>query len=156
MVSPSPSGSDGGLPAGAVVALWSVQIPLGWLLCDGSAVPEGSQYDKLRALVNGKLPDLRGVFLRGAGQNGEAAYRYEGDASRAIGSLQLDEFKAHVHAFDDFTFSENNGVPGKAWGSAGKSDIDNSPGSPFKHETAAAGGGETRPKNAAVNWIIKY
>lgn len=156
--SDSPARKEGGegVPTGTVVALWGESVPAGWLPCDGSPIPEGAQYDRLRRSLGGKLPDLRGLFLRGAGQNGDPAYRYEGDAARAFGQLQQDEFKSHAHGFDDYTFSENDGVPGKAWGSSGKSDIDNSPGSPFKHDTAGSGGGETRPKNAAVNWIIKY
>jgi microcystin-dependent protein len=144
------------VPPGTIVAYRSGRIPDGWLLCDGSAIPEGEQYGRLRELIGATVPDLRGLFLRGIGQNSDPAYRYEGDAARGLSELQQDDFKAHSHRFDDYTFSQNAGSGGKAWGSAGGSDIDNSPGSPFAHETAAAGGGETRPKNAAVYWIIKY
>ncbi|QSA96431.1 tail fiber protein [Methylococcus sp. EFPC2] len=157
-VPPAAAGSPGseGVPAGTIAAYWSSQAPAGWLLADGSPIPEGAQYDRLRAIVNGNLPDLRGLFLRGLGQNADPAFRYEGDAARTLAQFQQDEFKSHAHVFDDFTFSENTGVPGKAWGNSGGSDIDNTPGSPFSHSTAASGGGETRPKNAGVYWIIKY
>lgn len=153
--SPSPASQQ--VPAGTIVAYWSSRAPGGWLPCDGSPVPEGSEFDELRAMTGPRLPDLRGLFLRGLGQNGDTAYRYGGDAARTLGQLQPDGLKSHEHPFDDFTFSENSGVaPGKAWGQAGRSDLDNSPASPFRHATAAAGGEETRPKNAAVYWIIKY
>jgi hypothetical protein len=144
------------VPPGTIVAYRSSRVPEGWLPCDGSAIPDGEQYGKLRELIGATVPDLRGLFLRGIGQNGDAAFRFPGDAARGLGDLQQDELKAHSHRFDDYTFSQNSGSGGKAWGSAGSSDIDNSPGSPFSHETAVYGGGETRPKNAAVYWIIKY
>jgi microcystin-dependent protein len=154
---PPPAHEVGTTPPGSIVAYASERIPDGWLLCDGSSIPEGPAYERLREIFKtGKLPDLRGVFLRGVGQNADPAFRYSGDASREVLQFQADEFKAHEHRFDDFTFSENSGVPGKAWGSSGKSDIDNSPGSPFSHLTASSGGAETRPKNAAVYWMIKY
>lgn len=145
-----------GVPAGTVVAHWSEKVPDGWLLCDGSLVPEGPRYDRLRAVIGGNLPDLRGLFLRGIGQNSNPAFRYEGDAARGLWQFQQDEFKSHDHKFDDYTFSANAGYGGTAWGSAGASDLDNVPGSPFLHATAKTGGEETRPRNAAVYWIIKY
>lgn len=145
-----------GVPPGTVVAYWSERIPDGWLLCDGSLVPEGPRYDRLRGVIGGNLPDLRGLFLRGIGQNSNPGFRYEGDAARGLWQFQQDEFKEHEHKFDDYTFSANAGYGGTAWGSAGASDLDNVPGSPFLHATARTGGEETRPKNAAVYWIIKY
>jgi hypothetical protein len=145
-----------GVPPGTLVAYWSSRIPDGWLLCDGSAVPEGARYDRLRGLIGERVPDLRGLFLRGIGQNADPAFRYEGDAGRTLAQLQQDELKSHAHVFDDYTFSENAGSGGNAWGSAGRSDIDNVPASPYSHSTGHTGGGETRPKNAAVYWIVKY
>lgn len=147
---------DNAIPPGTLVAYWSHRIPEGWLLCDGALVPEGPAYDRLRGLIGGNLPDLRGLFLRGIGQNSNPAFRYPGDAARGLSQFQQDEVKSHVHNFEDYTFSANSGTGGTAWGSAGPSDIDNAPGSPFSHATQAAGGEETRPKNAAVYWIIKY
>lgn len=152
---PTPAAA-GAVPPGTIVAYRSSRVPEGWLPCDGSPIPEGEQYGKLRDLIGAAVPDLRGLFLRGIGQNSDATYHYPGDAARGLTELQQDELKAHSHRFDDYTFSQNSGSGGKAWGSAGGSDIDNAPGSPFSHETAVAGGGETRPKNAAVYWIIKY
>lgn len=45
------------IPIGAIVAWWGVTVPTGWHECDGST-------------VNGvQLPDFRGQFLIGAGNN---------------------------------------------------------------------------------------
>jgi hypothetical protein len=144
-----------GVPPGTIVAYWSTAIPAGWLLCDGSGIPAGVAYDKLRALIGGNVPDLRGIFLRGAGQNANGGFRYSGDAGRTVGSGQGDDFRSHAHTLDDYTFAESyNGNWG--WYGSGKTDTDNGPMDPYRHDTFATGGEETRPKNIAVNWIIKY
>ena len=144
-----------GVPPGTIVAYWSSTVPTGWLLCDGSSVPTGTAYDKLRALIGSNVPDLRGSFLRGIGQNTNTALRYGGDAARALGSLQVDDFKSHVHTLDDYTFSEHY-ADGQSNIGATSFDRDNAPQTPYRHDTFATGGEETRPKNIAVNWIIKY
>ena len=144
-----------GVPPGTIVAYWGTAIPTGWLLCDGSGIPAGVAYDKLRALIGANVPDLRGTFLRGAGQNANGGFRYSGDAGRTVGSGQGDDFKSHAHTLDDYTFAESyNGNWG--WYGSGKTDTDNGPMDPYRHDTFATGGEETRPKNIAVNWIIKY
>ena len=144
-----------GVPPGTIVAYWGTAIPTGWLLCDGSGIPAGVAYDKLRALIGANVPDLRGIFLRGAGQNANGGFQYGGDAGRTVGSGQGDDFKSHAHTLDDYTFAESyNGNWG--WYGSGKTDTDNGPMDPYRHDTFATGGEETRPKNIAVNWIIKY
>ena len=143
-----------GVPPGTIVAYWGTAIPTGWLLCDGSGIPAGVAYDKLRALIGANVPDLRGIFLRGAGQNANGGFRYSGDAGRTIGSGQGDDFKSHAHTLDDYTYSEAfNGNWG--WLGSKSSDNDNGPMVPYRHDTFATGGEETRPKTIAVNWIIK-
>jgi len=151
---PPPSGDQ--TPAGLIAAYVGGQIPEGWLDCDGSLIPEGNRYDRLRAITGRKLPDLRGLFLRGLGQNADPMFRYEGDAGRNPLEVQQDAVQRHVHVMEDYTFSENAGNGGRAWGHLGQSDIDNAPASPFLHDTRATGGEETRPKNAGVHWMIKY
>ncbi|NJD05783.1 MAG: tail fiber protein, partial [Methylococcaceae bacterium] len=93
------------VPPGTIVAYRSGRVPEGWLPCDGSPIPEGEQYGKLRDLIGVAVPDLRGLFLRGIGQNSDAGFRFPGDAARGLGELQQDELKAHSHRFDDYTFS---------------------------------------------------
>jgi len=143
------------VPAGTIMAYWSKTIPDGWLLCDGSKIPDGAVYDPLRKAIGVTLPDLRGTFLRGAGQNSNTALRYTGDNAREVGQAQLDTFKSHVHSLNDYTFSEIWGG-NWGWGGANANDADNAPTNPYKHDTFAAGDEETRPKNVSVNWIIKY
>jgi len=89
-------------------------VPMGYLLCDGSAVSR-TTYADLFAVVGTawgigdgsttfNLPDLRGRFMRGvdagAGNDPNAAVRTAfngGNAGDLVGSYQIDEFKNHSH-----------------------------------------------------------
>jgi phage-related tail fiber protein len=85
------------------------------------------------------VPDLRGEFLRGWDDSRAI------DASRSFGSLQLDDFKTHVHQ----EIGTNSGATGS--GSVGIS----GPGYSGTN-TAATGGTETRPRNVALLACIRY
>lgn len=83
------TGAKGGVPVGAVFHFAGVAAPAGYLECDGGVIPEfdennpGATFKNvpvwrlqdLRTFLGsnfgaiGKLPDLRGVFIRGLGQN---------------------------------------------------------------------------------------
>jgi hypothetical protein len=66
------TGMDDPIPLGAIMDFPVRAIPNGWLECDGSAIPAGARYDDLRAVLGTtNLPDLRGLFTRGA-KTGEA------------------------------------------------------------------------------------
>jgi hypothetical protein len=165
-------------PAGAIQAFGGANTPAGWLMCDGSAVSSG-QYPRLYTAIstnwgagiqastnNFNLPDLRGLFLRGVNgvrtnftqtgmnfvdadvlsrTNGLAG----GNGGNSVGSLQFDDFRSHIHDQSAGTYGAGNAGQGRyADGPATLSD------SGLK--TTPAGGNETRPKNAYVNYIIKY
>jgi Phage Tail Collar Domain len=128
------------MPVGTVVAYLGKVAPDGWLLCDGKDIP--APYKELIVLVGEKTPDMKGRFLRGIDPTGTN----DPDGARAIGSVQEDEFKSHSH-------SNVLSVTGKLGAYSGNiSPIANQ----FNFESAEAGGKETRPKNVAVNFIIKY
>jgi len=70
--------SMGNVPAGAIMAFNSATCPTGWILADG----------------NSETPDLRGIFIRGAGQSGsyqDAAGNYY---NATYGEYQNDSFQA--------------------------------------------------------------
>ncbi len=52
-----------GSPVGAVTAYWGTTAPLGWLLCDGAAIP--AQYPLLIGLVGPNTPNLKGKVIVG-------------------------------------------------------------------------------------------
>jgi microcystin-dependent protein len=169
-------GADAIAPAGAVVAFAGNTAPAGWLLCDGASVSR-AQYGALFAAIgtawgegDGPLtfnvPDLRGQFLRGqdrgTGRDPNAASRTAsgagGNTGDAVGTVQSDQFQGHGHRHEIPDNSASN-PGGTFYGVNGT----NSFSSGRILEPAALGtfgapryGAETRPRNAAVNWIIKY
>lgn len=146
------SGAD---DIGMVTAFAHSTVPDGWLKCNGAAVSR-STYGKLFARIgttygagNGSttfnLPDLRGEFVRGW-DNGRGI-----DAGRAIGTAQADDFKTHKHLFRDVQTGPGslNGfdLPPAVTGTSGFSSSDN---------VEDYGGNETRPRNIALMYCIKY
>jgi microcystin-dependent protein len=144
------------IPPGTVIAFAGTTIPTGWLLCDGTAVSRTITYNSLFAAIgvswgggNGtttfNLPDLRGQFLRGNDSRSDAS-KVDPDAPRVAGSLQDDGFESHTH-----------GVSSNNTGLGGNSPLSLSNGVSIGFvTTTSTGGAETRPKNASVNFIIKY
>lgn len=60
--------SQGTYPVGAVIQWPSTSFPPDagrWLECNGQAVPSGSQYDRLRAIIGVTVPNYNDQFLRG-------------------------------------------------------------------------------------------
>ena len=142
------------IPSGAVMAFAMNSAPAGWLIANGDTIPNGTgtvqgkteNFSTLYGLLGttygalGKLPDLRGQFVRGFGTD---------QGSGPFGANQEDIFKAHTHGFVN---GINYIVPraiagnGRAWGQGG---IDTSV--IFDSGT----GTETRPKNIAMLYCIK-
>lgn len=145
----------------------------GWLVCDGEAVSR-QDYSQLFETIGGffgggdksttfNVPDLRGRFLRGvdggAGRDPEAESRTAsaigGNTGDNVGSLQEDR----ANSIDKFTTGQDvqnfstatvpdNGSWSDAIGTAGY-DGD------WCQLQMSKKGGETRPKNIYVNYIIK-
>lgn len=157
-------------PAGSIMAFGGASVPSGWLLCDGSTVSRavypnlfaaiGSAWGRGDGSTTFVLPDLRGLFLRGVNGSqsntnywdpdvGSRTNLYVGqNIGNAVGSLQTDMFRSHVHKANS-QFVEYPGGGNNGWVSAGPSII-------YTPATLSAGGNETRPVNAYVNYIIKY
>lgn len=114
--------------------------PSGFLLMNGQAITQ-AQYPILYGLYGANLPDLRGAFIRGW-DNGKGR-----DTGRSILSYQGDDFKSHTH---NLARAENWGVgdlTDRVTTANGNGGIANAVGN--------TGGGETRPKNIAFNYIVK-
>lgn len=165
-----------GAPTGSIVAHTSNTIPNGWLKCDGSAIPTGAEYDFLRDMVGNNTPDLRGMFLRGAGSDGENHF-----SGPDVGQFQNDQMWQHRHGVNintNYAGNHYHGLPIDAGGSnridrwhlttSGNADegistaVEARSGEAGNHRhnvngsTANAGSGdENRPANYGVVWIIK-
>ena len=149
--------SNFGVPIGAVFHLATSTVPAGYLKCNGDVVPNGSGTVQgvtanFSALYNtlsntygilGKIPDLRGEFVRGF-DDGRGI-----DTSRVFGSTQADDLKSHVHT--TVQMIGDNNVDGVDSTTTRSGDHHNQ-----TRNTGAAGGTETRPRNVALMPVIKY
>lgn len=138
---------------GSIFLHGSQIVPDGYLKCDGAAVSRTTYVDLFNTLGtiygsgNGtttfNVPDMRGYFARGW-DDGRGI-----DGGRAIGTLQDDEIKAHHHNLKTQTQRISiHDISQELLGtSASASD---------KGLMSDAGGSETRPKNIALPYYIKY
>lgn len=135
------------LPAGMIQAFAGSSAPTGWLKCNGTAVSR-TTYSALFAQISTtygsgdgsttfNVPDLRGEFVRGW-DDGRGV-----DSGRTLGSYQADELKSHTHTYASSTNSGGGGYSSRY-------------GVPTTRTTNATGGNETRPRNLAFLYCIKY
>ena len=134
-------------PTGVVQAFAGATVPTGWFLCDGSTKVKAT-YPALYAAIGDafgsdtltfNVPDLRGEFIRGLDASRGV------DTGRVLGSSQVQAIQSHTHSLNliqgvlqsNGNSNTNEGV----WGTGA---------------TGSTGGTETRPRNVALNYIIKY
>lgn len=133
---------------GAVVASATSSLPTGYLECNGSAVSRTTYVDLFTAIgttygvgdgaTTFNLPDLRGEFIRGW-DNGRGI-----DAARGFGTFQADAFKTHTHDVQNIM---KTGATHGAFSNTGT----------YGNVTSTATGDtETRPRNIAMMYVIKY
>jgi len=135
------------IPAGMVQAYAGSAAPTGWLKCNGAAVSRttyatlfaaiGTTYGSGNGSSTFNVPDLRGEFVRGWDDSRGV------DSGRSLGSFQADELKSHTHTFAGSTSSGGGGYSSRH-------------GVPLTRTTNATGGNETRPRNLAFLYCIKY
>lgn len=158
-------------PTGSVTMWTTTTAPTGYLICNGAAISRttyaalfavlGTIYGPGDGSTTFNLPDLRGVFVRGL-DNGRAL-----DGGRTIGTYQESENKSHGHAVSDPGHGHGLDV---VMGSSGVGGGFNQA-APQANETpttrgnarvaytnigiVASGIHESRPRNVALNYIIK-
>ena len=150
-------------PAGTVISFAGSICPQGYLTADGLSYPKVGTYASLFSAIgvnwggdtnNFNVPDLRGRFVRGwdngAGNDPDRATRSPiaagGNTGDRVGSVQGDILGSHTHSSGIGYFSAG-GPTYQAYTLGGYSGSTTIP---------AAGGNETRPKNANLNFCIKY
>ena len=93
-----------GVPVGAVVSYFGIIAPVGWLVCNGAAIPAGSAYDALRTHMaqfgTTTVPDLQERFIVGVGDNGTAGgpYSLAQAAGEAAVTLTPAQLAPHSHS----------------------------------------------------------
>ena len=141
------------VPPGAVLPFAMNVVPSGWLAANGAAVSR-TTYAALFAAIgtlygvgNGSttfaLPDLRGYFVRGSGTNSD------GTASGTFGAKQADDLKSHTHSYLAPNINQKHDL-GTGQTHVGGGLASNTGATP------AATSIETRPKNIALLYCIKF
>lgn len=142
------------VPVGTIVPFPGEQAPLGWMFCDGRSITK-EEYPELYAVVGSKVPDLRGEFIRGLDRGrgvdpSRVLGTAQGDAMREIWG-QVDggfDFKVTEGAFEKTNYTKN--VPQIDTTQSGYHGII------FRASNVAPTANENRPRNVAMNYIIKY
>jgi len=82
-------------PVGEVRMFAGAAAPAGFLLCDGAAIPAGTDYNALRTLIGANTPDFRGRSPFGPGASGVALNAAGGAQTVALSEAQIG---SHAHA----------------------------------------------------------
>ena len=142
------------IPVGTIIAFAATKRPSGYLNCNGAYISRYS-YSRLYNVVGSRfgssgirfrLPDFRGTFLRGWDDG--RGY----DLTRSFGSFQGDDFKSHTHDFSNARTARTHDAAGFITSGHQGTTIQSITGTVLNH----TGGPETRPKNYAINFYIKY
>lgn len=168
-------------PPGMVSPFAGDSIPEGWLLCDGSAISR-TEYANLYNVIGVcwgvgdgsttfNLPDLRGVFLRGvsgaSGNDPDAESRVVlndngGNTGNNVGSYQGDAIRNITGRIDGSAIAwpdiTGEGAFRTMTSGGGHPSSDPPQGRTFDFDASRVVpvGNDNRPKNAYVNYIIKY
>lgn len=162
----------GGNPIGTVITLATTSIPNGYLYCNGQEVLRADYQDLFNTIgetfgsgdeINTfNVPDLRGYFTRGYDDNRGI------DSGRTFASIQTDDLKSHNHTGStNTTGAHTHTCTGAATSSGGAfpdgiytipSTVTTSSSGNHSHTLTinSTGGPETRPKNIALVYAIKY
>lgn len=137
------------VPAGSIISIAGVTIPAGYFECNGAELARfsfadlfsvcGTTYGAGDGFSTFNLPDLRGEFIRGWDH-------YRGvDVGRLRGSAQSDAFKSHSHSYTRYgDLHRASGTNSGHW-------INTASGN-----TGTTGSTETRPRNIALMYCIKF
>jgi len=166
---------DQSSPAGMIAPFAGTSAPTGWLACQGQAVSQ-TTYAALYAAIgatwntggegagNFRLPDLRGMFVRGTGTN--ATGSSSGAVGPSVGAYAADTYLNHNHTATDSGHTHNyttyaakrtaDGPGGNLWDNDSTNGATTTTGTAnITVATSTTGGTETKPKNYGVLYIIK-
>ncbi|WP_438334670.1 tail fiber protein [Edwardsiella tarda] len=148
------------LPVGTPCPWPSLNIPSGWVKCAGQSFSTSSYPDLARAYPNGRLPDLRGEFIRGYDDgrgvdSGRSLLTAQGDAIRNItGTVTGISETFSYSGSGSGVFRRTSSGPGADgtprsvdWSDAGTLDFDVSRVAPTANEN--------RPRNIAFLYIVR-
>lgn len=156
------------VPSGQISMYGGSSAPSGYLLCDGAAVSRTTYAALFTAIsttfgtgdgsTTFNVPDIRGIFVRGAGTHGTLTNANGTAFSGTLGTQQNDKMQGHAHSgnFPQVNGSHaNDAGTGTLYGtgstnsaSIGNPSTDGANGTPRT-------GTETNPANISLTYIIK-
>ena len=153
------------IPVGTVITWPSNSWPSdrdNWLECNGQSI-SSAVYPELVALVGSRVPDYRGIFLRGQGSQISTHYGTVNHSSAGLGVLQGDgirEISGSISGTQNRGVFGNNywgafGVSGRADGPSRDGDWSQGNTLTFHASQTTPVVGEIRPVNRAVRYLIR-
>ena len=145
------------LPAGAVMPFAMNSAPSGWLAADGTAVSR-STYATLFAAISTthgagdgsttfNLPDLRGIFVRGSGEQTISGKAY----NKTFATKEQDAVITHTHNYNPW-----NAAGGSFAGGGGAAAVASAGNTAATTNPSTGTSDETRPANIALLYCIKF
>ena len=152
------------IPVGTVITWPSSSWPPdadNWLECNGQAI-NSTVYPELVGVVGSRVPDYRGIFLRGQGSQTSTHYGTVTHSSAALGQLQGDGIRTIWGTFVGGDWSGHNnqgGSSGAFWpsGNAGVQEGNRYDQIRYSFDVSRVTPvvGEVRPVNRAVRYLIR-
>ena len=152
------------IPVGTVITWPSNSWPSdrdNWLECNGQAI-NSTVYPELVGVVGSRVPDYRGIFLRGQGSQTSTHYGTVTHSSAALGQLQGDGIRTIWGTFvgGDWSGHDNQGGSSGAFWPAGNAGVQegddyNQIRYSFDVSRVTPVVGEVRPVNRAVRYLIR-
>ncbi len=145
------------IPVGLPLPWPQATPPAGWFKCNGASFDKAKYPLLAAAYPSGKLPDLRGEFIRGWDDARGV------DKGRGLLSWQGDAFKEHHHTvstadvinINAFIINDKSGDRIVSSDNAWQGENGNSIYRDNRYFTNNSGGNETRPRNIAFNYIVR-
>ena len=153
---PLTADAGSGNPCGTIIAIYSNQVPYGYLPCNGVRF-DTAQFPVLYAILgDDHTPDLRECVLVGSGQSGRTILDESGHNHDVytVGQFKDDQLQNHKHYYNDITTTnldasgQTNAVVKSRSGTV--QDVDSS-----VNPNTARVGTTTHGKQVGVNFCIK-
>ena len=148
-------------PVGAIFPFGGTDIPISFLLCDGSAVSRTDYEDLFNVIGTAfgtgdgsttfNLPDLREAVPKGAGETGQTVGNHVKIGGLSVGEFLDDRLQSHDHS----TTSGNFFITGNVGSMAAGSGITYNGANVTGSIAGGRSGDTTEVKSVGVNYIIK-
>lgn len=154
-------------PPGIINQYAGSVAPSGWLLCHGQLISK-TTYSALWIVIgdtylNGRspnannfyIPDLREMYIKGAGQNFTYTKRYTYSGGNPLGAFLDQEVLPHYHQYTDKGDGSVSRTPGSNNCANNNQRTNNSDFVPYHPDGTPMTNNENRPQTIVLNYIIK-